>query len=246
MNKLVIISLLLPYNAINYAKITPIKLETGLLSIADGTLINNRIMHLIQKYKKQLNSFMRKKFVFNNETLHLPECVRLEDAGSLNTSHKELFNNIVQEFLSFSEPFLEYLQQVKSGLVPLIEEDCIKRNRSTSLLLKWAHIQHGQERILFDKHIVSYRLLFTFCHDVCCFLEDLEHSCPKATKGYHEEMAYQHVVRNQVDGMLAAENRILTDHQYRELLHILSSQPNHLTSHEITTLYQTYISKVTT
>lgn len=242
---LIAYGLLCGYTTISDAKITPIKLKAGIVSIADRAFLNVTAMHLIQQYKKRLNQFMRHKYTFN-DTLHhsLPECVKLEDAHMLHEEHTQIFPSIIQEFISFSEHFLDYLQHIKNAVLPLIEEDCAQRNRENSLLLKWALIPIGDEQKLFKQEITSYRTLCTFCHDVLCFLEDLEYSCPEATKRYNKEIEYQKYVCHVINELLSADAITLSTDDYKKLLHMINEQKKHLNDEEITALYKDAIKTI--
>lgn len=231
-------SLLCSYPTFNHAKISPLKLESGILSIADGTVINASTIHLIEKYKTQVNQFMRHKYIFSDGKYSLPECVRLEDADVLSQEYKQMLPIVLQEFIDFSKQFLDYLQHVKNGVVPLIEEDCAKRKRKDSLLLKWAVIPMGDEERLFFSEITSYRALCAFCLDILCFLEDLEYSCPEASKRYNQELAYQQDLRNHIDEMLSTDSIVLSTDDYKKLLQIVSGQKKHLKKDEVISLYQ--------
>jgi len=203
---------------------TPIKLETNMLKAFDGTVINWKTINLITGYKKKLEKFMHQSYSLQSGNKTIFNLMHLEDSQELPDQARDLLPSIRQNFITFSEPFLNYLQTVKSGLIVLIEEDCQKRDRPDSTLLKWAHIGLGEEHALFADKIISYRSLCTFCVDVLYFLEDLMYSCPKATQSYERELEHLRIIRNHVDELLKNDTISLSDSQHKRLMHEVVSQ----------------------
>lgn len=231
-----------------HAKINPIKLEAEALKIFDGTLITSNTVRLVKKYLGQVHHFMQKKNNLNNNLYTLINLVRLEEANTLPQESKELFKQLSGQFIEMSEQFLEHLQTVKSTVVTIVDEVCTKRNRSDSLLLKWAHTPVGQEHDLFYKEITTYRSLCTFCIDVACFLEDFLYSCPKATEEYKQEAERFTMIRKELDDLLAADQCILTSNQYKQVLATITKKYNSkiVESDKIAKLYYEAIQTIRT
>lgn len=225
------------------AKITPIKLETSLLKKFDGIFINWNIINFIKKYTSRMDQFLKKQYNLTDGPHTLYGLVRLEDAGILSHEAQCVLNSIIDEVIAFSEPFLDtQLHHVKTTLVELIEEDCTKRGRPDSILLRWAHVSPGGEHALFKKEINTYRTLCAFCVDISCFLEDLMHSCPKAMKSYEHELTRQNTLRAHINVLLAEQ--MLPEAKQKEIIQYIRAhypQDAAITKEKTKELYHKYI-----
>lgn len=225
MKKIVLtLTLLLSYTSHNNAQVKPSKIETDILRLVDGIIIQWDAIGLIKQYLNDVETFLRKKYYIDNRVYNLISLVHLEDKESLSSNTKKFLPRLVSDFLKFSAHFLETLRPVKSGLLEVIDTACAMRNRTDCLLLKWAHVNDNDEQELFAREITSYRALCTFCIDLKWFLNDLIYSCPKASKQYENITKRFHTIRTHVDEFLNKENKKLNPKQYKTLLSLINKK----------------------
>lgn len=118
------------------------------------------------------------------------DTIKLEElrSGYTKLKHKmsAVFELAKKEFKGKITPFAKNARGAKHQMLMLIEESCIKRNRNTCLLLKWADVDEQNEMHFFDEKVLSFKDLDQFCIDLANFLGDLMHSCPKAMSQYEQ------------------------------------------------------------
>jgi hypothetical protein len=185
-----------------------ITLESSVIKLADGTLINADKIEFIRKFRRTLLSFLigdqladnqrKGKYLFGGkwhsiESLarieqELAESNRKEDIGKL-LALEELLTHAKADFIVQSAEFIESGRGAKNIMVVLIQEYCQKRNHLDSPLLEWAKTKEGQESTMFEHHITNFNLYCYFLTDLVTFLADLTYSCPKAELQFKDRVA---------------------------------------------------------
>ena len=185
-----------------------ITLESSVIKMADGTLINADKIEFIRKYIRTLFGFLlgdqlpdhqrKGKYLFCGKWHSIQSLARIEQeiSGSSEKKHVEMRSNL-QELLTYakadfivqSAEFIESGRGAKNIMIVLIQEDCQKRNHMDSLLLEWAQTKEGQESTMFERKITTFGHYYHFLTDLVSFLLDLVHSCPKAETQFKDRVA---------------------------------------------------------
>jgi hypothetical protein len=240
---LMLLSSYVPIYSINSS---PIVFESVTLKLIDGTpVFNGSTVTIVQRYRKQVHTFMNQPFSIDGQSHSLVEWAQMEAQGPLSLSVREYLPTLLNDFESFSEPFLDTIRSAKPVLVELIKEFCQKRNRQESFLLRLAFSPNGEERMLFKHELVSYNLLCNFCIDMMHFLKDLLHSCPKAYADYK----HYNDIAKQVHFILTERNIVLKRDVYRALMTTISKQyepHEEVTRSKVEALVTAYLKKHTT
>lgn len=185
-----------------------IKLESEVIKMADGTLINADKIEFIRKFRRTLLTFLlgeelpngkrRGLYTLFDTHYNVKDLAILEqdvatknDPKSLKIKQalKELLIAVKSDYIVKSREFVESGKGSKKILILLIEEDCKKRHIPHSFLLDWARTKEGQETSMFTQQIKTFSDYYQFCIDLVNFLLDLTHSCPKAKKQFEERVA---------------------------------------------------------
>jgi hypothetical protein len=175
-----------------------IVLESAVIKIADGSLINADKIEFISKFRRTLLAFIlgdqlpngqrKGKYFFNGAFHSIESLARIEEELKGSTTPKdsaaqlalqELLTYAKADFIVKSSEFIESGRGSKNIMIVLIQEDCQKRNRLDSLLLEWAKTKEGQESTMFEHQINNFGDYYHFLADLVNFLLDLVHSCPK-------------------------------------------------------------------
>jgi hypothetical protein len=192
-----------------------ITLESSVIKLADGTMINADKIEFIRKFRRTLLSFLigdqlsdnqrKGKYWFGGkwhsiESLsrvehELMASNRAEDAQKLSML-EELLTLAKADFIVQSAEFIESGRGAKNVMVVLIQEYCQKRNHLDSPLLEWAKTKEGQESTMFEHHIANFNMYCYFLTDLVTFLADLTHSCPKAEQQFKDRVAKWSAVKS--------------------------------------------------
>lgn len=200
-----------------------VKLSSPIIDF-DGSLINlNKIRKIIWMGKKlsevqfgEVDPVTKKRkaqYEFKGQLYTLKELVKMEEEyktknkqlkNENSTVYKKMFepyvnalNNIKHKFEGLVDPFIKDSYGAERLMRDLIKDSCNQRDRSDSLLIKWAETfldirekkiawKEGIEHEVFRKHVTSLKKLDLFCSDLTNFLKDLVRSCPKALKLYQD------------------------------------------------------------
>jgi len=222
-----------------------VTLESDVLQFIDGTILTWDAVATTKKYQHRLRHFINTKRPVGTAELNIWDLGVMEKKGLLTDVERAVFEAIIQEFGTFSEPFLETLNPVKQGLAPVMQEFCIKRNRQQSLLLVWLDTVVGTEEAMFRIHIKTYRALAELCVDLLNFSEDLLSSCPKAIHAYHAFFDRVKKIEPFIDALLVAD-RIVISHSgvlYHELLKYVAEHylvDETITAEKTAQLYHAY------
>jgi hypothetical protein len=191
-----------------------IMLESTVIKVADGSLINADKIEFISKFRRTLLAFIfgdqlpngqrKGKYFFNGAFHSIESLARIEEEVTGSTAAKDIATQLaLQELLTYakadfivkSSEFIESGRGSKNIMIVLIQEDCQKRNRLDSLLLEWAKTKEGQESTMFERQITNFGDYYHFLADLVNFLLDLTHSCPKAHAQFKERVAKWSVVK---------------------------------------------------
>jgi hypothetical protein len=183
-------------------------LESTVIKIADGSLINADKIEFISKFRRKLLAFILGDLLPNNQRkgkyclngiCHTVESLaRIEEEIKGSSDKKdiatqfalqELLTHAKADFIVQASEFIESGRGAKNIMIVLIQEDCQKRNRLDSLLLEWAKTKEGQESTMFERQITSFGDYYHFLADLVNFLLDLTHSCPKAHGQFKDRVA---------------------------------------------------------
>ncbi|HSC25266.1 MAG TPA: hypothetical protein VLB80_03570 [Candidatus Babeliales bacterium] len=216
MKRIILVLLLSIASYIMPAADQMITLESPVIKIADGTLINADKIEFIRKFRRTLLTFIlgdqlsnnqrKGKYLFDGKWHTIESLARIEqETSALINKEKnketkakleevlamleELLVHAKADFIIQSNEFIESGRGAKSVMVVLIQEDCQKRNRHDSLLLEWAKTKEGHESTMFERQITSFGHYYYFLTDLINFLSDLTHSCPKAETQFKDRVA---------------------------------------------------------
>ncbi len=106
------------------------------------------------------------------------------DLAELN----KVFSQAKSDFMNLTKPFIGDISvpAVKDYMTKLINESCRERKRHDSYLLTWSR-QDGTDIAVMDRDIKDIQTFALFTSDLCNFLGDLLHSCPRGFKKYKEK-----------------------------------------------------------
>ena len=144
-----------------------VTLESPIIKIADGSVINADKVEFIRKYRNQLLKFILGELLPNNQRrgkynlfgkwYSIEDLARIEREVSNSTAEKDIKIKLALEeiltlakadFVVYSKEFIESGRGSKNIMTVLIQEDCQKRDRMNSHLLEWAKTKEGQGGIL--------------------------------------------------------------------------------------------------
>lgn len=198
-----------------------ITLESSVIKLADGTLINADKVEFIRKFRRTLLSFLigdqlsngqrKGRYLFGGKWHSIESLARIEQE-LVGSKHKEdmekllaleeLLTHAKADFIVQSSEFIESGRGAKNIMVVLIQEYCQKRNHLDSPLLDWARTKEGQESTMFEHHITNFGLYCYFLSDLATFLSDLIHSCPKAEIQFKDRVAKWSAVKTILPAVL--------------------------------------------
>jgi hypothetical protein len=185
-----------------------ITLESSVIKLADGTLINADKIEFIRKFRRTLLSFLlgeqladgqrKGKYLLCGKWHSVESLARIEqelmasnraEDNEKNLALQELLTHAKADFIVQSTEFIESGRGAKNIMVVLIQEYCQKRNHNDSPLLEWARTKEGQESTMFEHYITNFGLYRYFLSDLVTFLADLIYSCPKAEMQFKDRVA---------------------------------------------------------
>lgn len=186
-----------------------VTLESAVIKIADGSLINADKIEFISKFRRTLLTFIlgdqlpngqrKGRYFFNGAFHSIESLARIEQEIKSVSNEKEraarllaleeVLTHAKADFIVQSSEFIESGRGSKNIMIVLIQEDCQKRNRLDSLLLEWAKTKEGQESTMFERQITTFDDYYHFLADLVNFLLDLTHSCHKAHAQFKDRVA---------------------------------------------------------
>ena len=194
-----IFTLLASGNSIHAA---PITLESKVLQMVDGLSIgiNATTIENITRFTRSILGILDGKhnedgikvglYSFQGKKYSVRELVPIErqiheqlaQSAIKKTELDSCLNQIKADFVALSDEFKGVINGARSTMGILIEESCVKRGRTGSLLLIWAKTEEKNEKDLFTQHVKSVNDFNVFANDLLNFLGDLVRSCPKAMR----------------------------------------------------------------
>lgn len=204
MKKLIIIGMLSMSTA---ATAKEIVLESNLLKLVDGFLINANTIELTRHYQRDLlhivygtkeeNGSRLGDYEFNKKKYTIHELSQIEQEiiekkNSYSPQEYELLTSQLQAtLLRAKDDFIEKSKKMhamgagsKHITSKLIEESCKKRGRRNSVLLIWSAAPEEKENDVLYQEVHSFIEFEQFVVDMLNFFDDLIHSCPKAQEKF--------------------------------------------------------------
>ena len=254
MKKLLLLLPLLSFCIRNYSFENEIKLESAVIKIADGSLINADKIEFMRIFRlkiiecilgvRQSDGQRKGKYKLLGTYHGIQSLARIEqdfhncqDKQDIITQSMldDLLIQAKADFVAQSNDFIEIGRGSKNILTILIQEDCQKRNRPNSLLLEWAKTKEGHEATMFESRITSFEEYYHFCTDLVNFLLDLIHSCPKAELQFKERVAKWSAVKTILPTVLKkAHIKIESINEIEFLKFIKERYLDHMNLEEIT------------
>jgi len=239
-----------------------IVLESAVIKVADGSLINADKIEFILKFRRRLfalivgeqmpNNQRKGKYFFKGAYHSIESLARVEEEikdllknkkdqtekhvlQELLFALQELLTQAKADFIVQSAEFIESGRGTKNIMTILIQEDCAKRNRQNSQLLEWAKTKEGQESTMFERQITSFGLYYRFLTDLVNFLSDLTHSCPKAELQFKDRVAKWSAVKEILPAVLKKAH-VKSDHINENdfLKYLKERYLDHISLNEIT------------
>lgn len=206
MKKYIILSLLFS-GASTLPEQKQIVLESNLLKLVDGFLINANTIELTRNYQRNLlhivygtkenNGSRHGDYEFNNKlyTIHdlsgIEQDLVKKEASYSAHEYERLQKQLQTTLLKAKDDFIEKSKKYraigagsKHITSKLIEESCKKRGRRNSVLLTWGSAPEEQEDMILYQEVHTFIDFEQFVVDLLNFLDDLIHSCPKAQEKF--------------------------------------------------------------
>ncbi|MFC1842734.1 hypothetical protein ACFLYU_03700 [Candidatus Dependentiae bacterium] len=92
---------------------------------------------------------------------------------------EEVLDEAKEDFINFTQDYLEGINGVKEPVLVLVEEFCEKKGIEWCFLLHWGGAEAGAEHEMIRQDIKTIKEFTGFCRDLSDFLEVLAKSCPK-------------------------------------------------------------------
>lgn len=182
-------------------------LESPILKIADGSLINADYIEFMRKFRRTLLTIILGKELAGGERkgdgvryhAHKEQELKSMPLTQKVTAQLAELNDLLIQSKAFfvlnSQEFIQSGKGAKTILVVLIQEFCQKRGRSNSLLLEWAKTKEGYEAAMFDQRITTFTEYYDFCTDLANFMLDMIHSCPKAELQFKDRIEKWSIIK---------------------------------------------------
>jgi hypothetical protein len=202
-----VVTLLSSRGYINAQEVT---LTSDVLAVIDGNIITADVIEFIRKIRAKIINFVLGdlveakrigRYVHEDDHYNIHDLLmcELDDQLSLPSLFIDRAKN---DFLAIIKELLESARPAKKIFNILIIEECEKRNRPDSLLLKWIGVDAQEEQKMFCSHVKSFATLYDFCVDTLHFLMDLTNSCPKAKKQFGQRVNKWSRLKELVPSML--------------------------------------------
>lgn len=182
-------------------------LESNLLKLVDGFLINANTIELTRNYQRQIlhiiygnkeadgsrlgdYEFNGKKYTIHDLSHVEQKIIDRKDSYSpeeyerLTGQLQKLLNQAKDDFIEKSHKFRAIGAGSKHITSKLIEESCKKRGRRNSILLIWGNAPEEEEDKILYEEVHSFVSFEQFAIDLLNFFDDLIHSCPKAQEKF--------------------------------------------------------------
>ncbi len=182
-------------------------LESNLLKLVDGFLINANTIELIRNYQRGLlhivygnkegDGSRHGDYEYRGKRYTLHELSQVEQnlmqkkdmysPAEFESNIKQLESTMIKakdDFIEKSKKFRTVGAGSKHITSKLIEESCKKRGRKNSILLIWGNAPEDQEDEILYREAHTFLEFEQFVIDLLNFLDDLIHSCPKAQEKF--------------------------------------------------------------
>ena len=187
----------------------PIRLETCLLGSLDGRFIKVDDIELVHWFRTQValiqighrnqSGQIVGRYEWRGARYGAQDlCRKEEELEAARTTmvpgeYQQQWSELQQLMCRAKDDFLEVSKRVRGATrgrkeitAKLIEESCRRRGRLSSLLMTWARASSAEEDYVVERHVTTFGQLEQFCIDLFNFLSDFVHSCPRASKKFHE------------------------------------------------------------
>lgn len=167
------------------------------LSTHEGQYINEEIIELSFIFNRFLKKWTqgthKMPFTLHGKPHSLQTLAALEqesarESKSLSAEYADLLMYAKQKFIRKTKRFIDCSRSFSKVLFPLIEEDCVQRNRSHSFLRTWIQTDKQESIELFMNHITSFTDLYDLCTDLMHLIKDIVYSSPKALHAFELKM----------------------------------------------------------
>ena len=219
---------------------TPVKLESKLLSFADGKFFIADTIEMLRKFQRRVMEILSGiqqgakrvgKYTYNGKQYGSRDLARIEHEQGINTELHKLLQQIKTDFLVISKEFEEAVRGSKQMMIVLIEESCTKRNRLDSLLLTWSQTDEEHEAALFNREVTSLQKFDQFSIDLLNFFSDLIYSCPKAQQLFKDRLTKWKKFKTVLD---AIKNKVNLKNENAFLKHVKIQYLDKMSLNDIT------------
>jgi len=183
-----------------------ILLESNLLKLVDGFLVNANTIELLRGYQRNLlhivygtkegdmrlgdYDYNGKKYTIHDLS-HLEQKLETHKDSHSAQELEQLYGQLQKTLKKAKDDFIEKSKKFrtigagsKHITSKLIEESCKKRGRRNSVLLQWGNAPEDKEDEILYNEVHTFAQFELFVVDLLNFLDDLIHSCPKAQEKF--------------------------------------------------------------
>lgn len=262
MKKLFIITLLFA-SASTLPEQKQILLESNLLKLVDGFLINANTIELTRNYQRNLlhivygtkeeNGSRHGDYEFNGKRYTIHDLSQIEQDLIKKESHyaapeyEKLKDQLQSTLLKAKDDFIEKSRKFraigagsKHITSKLIEESCKKRGRRTSILLIWGNAPEDQEDQILYQEVHTFIDFELFVVDLLNFLDDLIHSCPKAQEKFKARLHKWTKFKEIVPAVLSTQEL----HTPFEAEFLKYFKEHHIDSHSLEQINKSLVQKI--
>jgi hypothetical protein len=195
----------------------PIYLESGLLSLVDGTefigiaeIFNfaGNLLGLLHglhiktaydlqktfnlKFPEPLENYANEKgrvglIWYQDGYTTIKAMLKEEQEHPNSPDVASALNHGCHHFEKLSEDYEAEIKAAKDIMLKIISNWAELRERPDSLMLAWANIDEGDHGSLY-RTMTSFAIFDKFLDDLLLFLKDLIQNCPKSHKAYREQL----------------------------------------------------------
>lgn len=160
----------------------------------DDMLHVRKAIHILLLGKKHAGGTADGLYMVDGTAYSVTELVHIEAEKGQTPTLKAVLSKAKEDLANIAEPFMNRARGTKHFLLPMLTDWAKKRNRDTTLLLKWHHEEDGKELEVFRQDITSFAHFKTFCDDLVLFMEDLMYNCPK---GFNQLLKKKRALKNE-------------------------------------------------
>lgn len=242
---------------------TEIILESNLLKLVDGFLINANTIELTRHYQRDLlhivygtkdshgsrigdYEFNGKKYTVHDLSQIEQEITEKKSSYSAQ-EYEQLTIQLQATLLRAKDDFIEKSKKMhamgagsKHITSKLIEESCRKRGRRNSVLLIWSAAPEEKENDVLYQEVHSFIEFEQFVVDMLNFFDDLIHSCPKAQEKFKARLQKWTKLKELMPQLLAHNEQ--NAHLEAEFLKYFKE--HHIDAHTLEQINKTIIQKL--